>query len=201
MTKLRGLKMPAISIVEKTCDTEIGFTGPLGRCLNKLCDLLSPQIGLVGFCAQHAFLRDSAVVRSKGLWKSNDLFKEIRRSAQIGPEQVKTRGSEIRFYGICRMPLHQSLLIMEAIRSLGSCFALLDEELNVEDSKIADLYYQAAFSPTRDWAIQWPKLLCFKADSRSKIIRATGTHDDREVSLDVFNWTGKSEPYEPVGNQ
>src|SRR5690349_17407796 len=69
-----GLRIPATSFVERRNARDTGFVDPVRRCLEHLCEFFPQAKTLIGLCAQNMFFPDSAVVRSRGLWKSNDLF-------------------------------------------------------------------------------------------------------------------------------
>jgi len=184
-------KLPATSLLERRFPEDSGFIEPLDRCLKKICESLPAEAMLIGFCAQNMFYPDSVITRGKGLWKCNDTLSQVRRTAmEASQERVIRSDGKVRFYGLCKVELARSLWILEAIRSLKSCFAVIDDTVDVKDPQVADSYYQAAFSDSRDMTVQWPALLQSLARSKSKLVRVTGTHDDREVSLDVFNWFG-----------
>jgi hypothetical protein len=184
-----GPKIPAISLIASRPRNTKSFGSPLSECHAKLCRLIPESAGVKVFCAQDMFFDNSVIVRSKALWKSSKVCEEVKRSAkETGPERLKTVESKIRFYGLCSMELKQAIWAFEAIRASKSCFAVLDDALNIQKPEAADHYYSVAFPDLKDVAIRWPRLIEQLAHGSCQIIRVTGTHDDRDVAIDVFNF-------------
>lgn len=188
--KPSGHKISALSIITKRSSGE-DFKTAVQECLLKLSPLLSPTARLVGFCAT-LFAENTVAITRKGLWKSYEQYQRIKDVAtECGPEKSIVDGGKIRFYGFSTLELKDALWLLEGIRSCHLCFGILSETLDVRSSEVVDQFYKAAFPDASSLDVQWPSLIQYAARGDTKIVRVTGTHDDREVSIDVFNWARK----------
>lgn len=178
----------AMSFIERVLPGKCGCTESLHYCIRQAAQQFGDHRSIVGFCAQSMFFENSVVNRGRGLWKSNEEFSKILQdSYQFGKEVVVRDDGCIRFYALCRVRILDSFSILNAVRCQNSCFAVFDDLLDVRDVKIADDFYHASFPEHGETNVQWSHLIRTLAKGARGVIRVTGTHDDPEVSLDIFN--------------
>lgn len=192
--------IPAISFLTRRDSSEEKFISLIDNSVHSLCGIISPETEIIFFCAQGPFSQDTAIARHKGLWKSTSLLREIReRSTRVGPDQFLAHEREIRFYGLCAVRLHKANIAFEAMRSMTTCFGLLDDAIDVTSPRCADELFYMAFQPPTRRSLYWPSLVPALAANSRTLVRATGGFDDREVTIDLFNWPKADSPA-PPGN-
>ena len=176
----------AISAVCTINDTSL-FSEAVEHARHLLSHEIKDNAPCVFLCAQDCFREISAVVKARALWNSSSILAQVRKMAkEIGPVFSIQKDHCIRYYGLAKIAWCDALPALNAIRMTDSCFGLLGCEENLTEAFSNKLFSQG-FGKNIESGVAWPELIMASASDRFRLIRVTGTHDDREASIDIFN--------------
>jgi hypothetical protein len=143
-----------------------------------------PQARVILFTATPPSAQHNAVSRRRGIWRADEL-RWLPDSAYRSPSvEIAAEDGWTRFAGLVEIPREGVLDAVDFVRMHSGSFLLVSSLGELTEERVRATVAQVF--PTGESDIDWESAVAQAEGGEDICVRATGTFDDREASIDAF---------------
>ena len=146
---------------------------------------------LLLYVSDDVWRSNNRISRRKGLWNASPRLACLKaRLASVGPEIALERDGVIRFAAVAEISAEQFADGVEFIRESGSSFLLVNNSEMALTKETAQNLSTKSQNPLptheRETGISWASLACSVCPGGDVLVRASGSHDERDAAVDLI---------------